>query len=53
MSNYGAQLTLLGIVQVIVMFFETIYYALIHIKLHSITGHEAPEGSRGIAVPFL
>jgi len=54
MYNYVAQLTLLDIVWVTVMFiFESVYYALIHIKLHSITGHEVPEGSRGIAILFL
>jgi len=54
MYNYVAQLTLLDIVWVIVMFiFETIYYALNHIQLHSITGHEVPEGSRDIAILFL
>jgi len=54
MYNYVAQLTLLDIVRVIVMFiFETVHYALIHIKLHSITGYEVPEGSQGIAILFL
>jgi hypothetical protein len=44
----------MDVVQVIVMFiFEAIYYSLNHIKLHPITGHEVPEGSRDIAVLFL